>query len=141
MYNMCLLASELADTEKKKTYYSDLAENIKRDMYRVLWQPRKGIFGYAKELRGNQLFHPEPELADIYHPAELGVTDDYQTYQMLDWIEANLRQEITDNGGRLFWSADWHPNYGDSYTHSTYELNMGEEMNISMICLSKYMEV
>jgi len=133
MYNMCLLASELADTEKKKTYYSDLAENIKRDMYRVLWQPRKGIFGYAKELRGNQLFHPEPELADIYHPAELGVTDDYQTYQMLDWIEANLRQEITDNGGRLFWSADWHPNYGDSYTHSTYELNMGEEMNISMI--------
>ncbi len=138
LYNLHLLAAELAEAlggpenTEKKAYYTEQAEAIKRDMNRVLWQKRKGVFAYAKDLRGNQMLHTEPELADIYHPTELGVTDPLQTYQMLDWAEDNLRYEITDNGGRLVRSSNWYPNGGDKYSHSVYELNGGEEMNLAL---------
>lgn len=132
MYNMFSLAGSLTDDPEKKERYEKLAESVKEDMFRVLWQKRKGVFAYARDLSGNQLFHPEPELADVYHPAEFEVTDKYQTYQMLDWVEANLRSECLDNGGRIYWSSNWHPNAGHSYTHSTYELAVGEEMNLAL---------
>jgi len=133
MYNMFLLASELADTEEKKVSYKKHADMVKEDMFKILWQEKKGIFAYSQDLSNNKLLHPEPELPDIYHPAEFGVTDKYQTYQMLDWVEANLLCGDTDNGGTLYWSSNWHPNSGDTYTHSIYELSMGEEMNLAMI--------
>ncbi len=132
MYNMIRLASDLADTKEKRERYRRQAENVKEDLFRLLWQKRKGVFGYARDLSGSQLFHPEPELADVYHTAEFGLTDRFQTYQMLDWVEANLRQEQTGNGGKLYWSSNWHPNSGRKLTHSTYLLCMGEEMNLAL---------
>lgn len=130
LYNMHMLASDLAEDGEKKAFYRGKAEEIYRDMHRLLWQKRKGVFGYARDLLGNKLFHPEPELADVYHTTEFGLTDKYQTYQMLDWVEANLRSERTDNGGKLYWNSNWYPNSGRTYTHSTYEVNTGEEMNL-----------
>ena len=133
MYNMLNLAADLADRAGRKTPYRDWAAQVKRDMFRVLWQKRRGVFGYAQELRGSRLFHPDPELADIYHPAEFGLTDRWQTYQMLDWVEANLKCERASNGGKLYWSSDWYPNAGRSYAHSTYEIVTGEEMNLALV--------
>ena len=138
LYNLHLLVAELAEAlggpenAGKKARYTQQAEIIKRDMNRILWQKRKGVFAYAKDLRGYQLLHSEPELADIYHPTELGVADPLQTYQMLDWVEDNLRYEISDNGGRLVRSSNWYPNGGDKYSHSVYELSGGEEMNLAL---------
>lgn len=132
MYNMIRLAADLADTDEKRRRYQKQAECVKEDLFRVLWQKRKGVFCYARDLSGNQLLHPEPELADVYHTAEFGLTDRFQTYQMLDWVEANLRHERTGNGGKLYWSSNWHPNSGHGCTHSTYLLSMGEEMNLAL---------
>lgn len=138
LYNLHLLAAELMkaidpiENKEKMEFYQAQAEAIKRDMNKILWQKRKGIFAYTKDLRGYQMLHTEPELADIYHPTELGVADPLQTYQMLDWVEDNLRYEITDNGGRLVRSSNWYPNGGDKYSHSIYELNAGEEMNLAL---------
>ena len=85
--------------------FASMVPKYQLDMFKVLWQPRKGVFGYAQELCGNRLFHPEPELPDIYHTVEFGVADSYQIYQMLDWVEANLKCEQTDNGGKLLQEA------------------------------------
>jgi len=136
MYNIFCFAADLAELTKqpeKQKYYTGLAEQVKEALHRVLWQKRKGIFGYAKDTRNHKLFHPEPELGDIYHPSEFGVADAFETYQMLDWVEANARCEQLDNGAQIYWSADWHPNRGHQSTHSTSILCQGEEMNLAMI--------
>ena len=132
LYNMHLLASELTQDLTVQKHYAERAETIKKDMNRILWQPRKGVFAYARDLKGYQMLHTEPELADIYHPTELGVADALQTYQMLDWAEANLKWERTDNGATMCRSSNWHPNGGDTYSHSVDELNGGEELNLAL---------
>ncbi|MBE6568814.1 MAG: DUF4450 domain-containing protein [Ruminococcaceae bacterium] len=132
LYNMHMLAADLAEDAEKKSFYSEKAAQIKADMHRVLWQKRKGVFGYAQDLLVNKLFHGEPELADIYHSTEFGICDPIEVYQMLDWVEGNLRASVTPNGGRVYWNSNWFPNSGRTYTHSTYELNPGEELNLSL---------
>jgi len=133
MYNMFRMVADLTEDPEKKDKYTELAIHVKEDMQRILWQKRKGVCAYAQDLRGNKLLHGEPELGDIYFPAEFGITDPLQTYQSLDWAEANLRQHVTPNGGRLYWSADWHPNAGDSFSHSTYDVVTAECLNMALI--------
>jgi hypothetical protein len=111
--------------------FRDHAARIRQDMQRVLWQKRPGVFAEYKDTRGQNLLHPEPELPTIYHSAEFGATDRLQIYQMLHWADTHLRQERTPGAGRLYWSSNWFPNNGRSYTHSTYELAYGEELNFA----------
>ncbi len=132
LYNLMTLAAELSEDPKRKAYWTEQAETVKQDLNRVLWQKRKGVFAYARDLKGNGLIHDEPELADIYHPTELGVADPIRTYQMLDWAKDNLDWVRTDNGGKMCRSSNWHPNGGDLYSHSIYELNGGEELNLAL---------
>lgn len=132
-YDMMRLASEIMPDSTRRSMYAETAEKIKKDAHNVLWLKRKGIFAYCRDLIGNRLMHEESELADIYHSSEMGLADPLESYQMLDWAEANLKQERADNGGKLFWSANWHPNSGDTYTHSTYDMALGEEFNLSLI--------
>lgn len=133
MYNMYRLAADLSESEDEKAHFEKTAQKVKEDMHRVLWQKEKGVFAYAKDKRGNCLLHTEPELPDIYHPAEFGVTDKYENYSMLYWAEQNLPFETADNGAKLYWSSNWHPNSEDSYTHSTFELALSEELNLALI--------
>ena len=51
---------------------------------------------------------------------------------MLHWVDNNLRHESTPGGGRACWSSNWFPNAGRSYTHSTYELSYGEQLNLAL---------
>ena len=132
LYNLMTLAAGLEEDPERKAYWMRQADVVKSDLNRVLWQKRKGVFAYARDLRGNGLIHDEPELADIYHPAELGVADPIRTFEMLDWAEANLDWVRTDNGGKMCRSSRWHPNGGDLYSHSIYELNGGEELNLAL---------
>lgn len=132
MYNMALFAAELTEGERRQKY-AEMAASIKADMHQHLWMKRKGMFAYCQDLRGNRLLHTEPELPDVYHPAEMGLVDDFHIYQMLDWVEGNLPHEDTPGGGRIYWSSNWHPNTADSYTHSTYELALAEQLNLAMI--------
>ena len=51
---------------------------------------------------------------------------------MLDWVDSHLRADATPGGGKLVWSSNWYPNRGRSYTHSTYEMAYGEELNLAL---------
>lgn len=107
------------------------ADDIRTTANRVLWQQRKGVFADSIDTRGHKLLHGEPELATIYHSAEFGAADPLQIGQMLVWADTNLRRERTPGNGFLYWSSNWFPNAGRSYTHSTYELAYGENLNFA----------
>lgn len=112
--------------------YRAKAEAIRAAMQEKLWNPTKGVFAEYLDTRGNRLLHPEPELPTLYHSAEFGAADPKQIEQMLDWAKSNLRQETTPEGGKLYWSSNWFPNNGRSYTHSTHEMAYAEELNFAL---------
>lgn len=132
-----LLAEVTEALGKDSAPYRQKAEAIRTAMQQKLWQPRRGVFAECLDTLGAQLLHPEPELATIYHSAEFGAADPLQIYQMMHWAENNLRSESTPGGGRLCWSSNWAPNAGRSYTHSTYEMAPGEQLNLAIAqCLA-----
>jgi hypothetical protein len=112
--------------------FEERARKIRAAMQDHLWQPRAGVFAEYRDTRGYGLLHPEPELPTIYHAAEFGAADPFQIHQMLSWADSHLRADATPGGGKLVWSSNWYPNRGRSYTHSTYEMAYGEELNLAL---------
>ncbi len=129
-----------------RTFLADLARRLGRDaaphqekaaairaaLQQKLWMKRAGTFAEYLDTRGHRLLHPEPELPTLYHAAEFGAADALQIWQMVDWARTHLRTESTPDGGRLYWSSNWAPNMGRSYTHSTYEMAYAEELNFAL---------
>ena len=126
----------LADLARRLSHdpapFEERARSIRAAMQQKLWQPRAGVFAEYLDTRGERLLHPEPELPTIYHTAEFGAADPVQVYEMLHWVDTHLRHETTPNGGTLVWSSNWFPNRGRSYTHSTFEMAYGEELNLAL---------
>ncbi len=112
--------------------YRGKATQIHAAIQDTLWMKEEGVFAEYLDTRGNGLLHPQPELPTIYHSAEFGAANPEQIDRMLVWADRNLRQEITPGGGRLYWSSNWFPNRGRSYTHSTYEMAYAEELNFAL---------
>ncbi|NLX14550.1 MAG: DUF4450 domain-containing protein [Phycisphaerales bacterium] len=104
---------------------------IREAINRVLWQKRLGVFAEYQDTRGHRLLHGEPEVPTIYHSAEFGAADHLQILQMLHWADTHIRQEQTPGEGMLYWSANWYPNLGRSYTHSTHDLAYAEQFNFA----------
>ena len=117
---------------KDPSPFEERARKIMAAMQDRLWQPRVGVFAEYRDTMGHGLLHPEPELPTIYHAAEFGAADPFQIHQMLSWVDGHLRTEATPGGGKLVWSSNWYPNRGRSYTHSTYEMAYGEELNLAL---------
>jgi len=118
--------------DKNPTPFKERAGLIRDAMQRKLWMWRLGVFAESLDTRGNRMLHTEPELPTIYHSAEFGAASPLQIYQMLHWAETHLESVLTPGGGRLYWSSNWFPNRGRSYTHSTYELAYAEELNLAL---------
>jgi hypothetical protein len=112
--------------------FQSRAEAIRDAMQRKLWLSRAGVYAEYRDTLGCQLLHAEPELPSLYHSAEFGAADPWQIYQMLHWADTHLGIEKTPGGGKQFWSSRWYPNMQRSYTHSTYEMAYGEELNFAM---------
>ncbi len=108
------------------------AAAIRQAMQDRLWMPDQGVFAEYRDTRGAMLLHPEPELPTIYHSAEFGAADNGQIHRMLLWADSHLRRDPTPGDGRLVWSSNWFPNRGRTYTHSTYELAYGENLNYAL---------
>jgi len=127
------LLAELAEVlGEDPTPYRQKAEAIRSAMHRTLWQPRQGVFAECLDTLGARQLHPQPELPAIYHSAEFGAASPLEIYEMLHWVDNNLRHETTPGGGQACWSSNWFPNAGRSYTHSTYELSYGEQFNLAL---------
>jgi hypothetical protein len=112
--------------------FAEAADRIRAAMQRRLWQPGQGVFADYRDTTGHGLLHPEPELPTLYHAAEFGAATPLQIGEMLHWADTRLEQVGTAGGGKLYWSSNWHPNNGHSYTHSTYEMAYAEELNFAL---------
>lgn len=133
MLNANRLMADLARRlGKDPTPYRDRAKRIRAAMQQKLWMKGKGVFAEYLDTRGHRMLHPEPELPTIYHSAEFGAADPAQIHRMLEWADTHLRWDRTPNGGEMVWSSNWFPNRGRTYTHSTYEVAYGEEMNFAL---------
>ena len=112
--------------------YRDRAGKIRAAMQDKLWMKREGVFAEYLDTRGEKFLHAQPELPTIYHSIEFGAADPLQVQQMLDWASTHLKSVETPNEGRFYWSSNWYPNNGRSYTHSTHEMAYAEELNYAL---------
>jgi hypothetical protein len=117
---------------KEPTPFQQRADSIRRAMQNKLWMPSQGVFAEYLDTLGARLLHAQPELPTLYHSAEFGAALHSQILQMIRWAHANLARVRTPNDGELYWSSNWYPNMGRSYTHSTYEMAYAEELNFAL---------
>ncbi len=96
-----LLAAKAADLvgESSEPYLNE-AENIHKAMNNTLWLKEKGVFAEWKDTLGEKLLHPDPELGAIHLPINCGVSDEFQTYQMLRFTEWGLPNNIIEENGQ-----------------------------------------
>ena len=117
-----LLATLAEALGEDPTPYRQKAESIHHAMQQKLWQPRRGVFAEYLDTLGAKQLHPEPELATIYHTAEFGAASPLQIYEMLHWVDNNLRHESDSGGGKACWGSNWF--FEMSKTCSKSEKNM-----------------
>lgn len=55
-----------------------------------LWMPKKGIFAEYKDGLGNQLLHESPGVWSIYHTIDSELSNPFQTYQMLNYVDTKI---------------------------------------------------
>lgn len=134
MYRANLLAADAAAVAGRDAEpYRREAAAIRTRMNEKLWLAASGHYIEFIDRIGLKRPHLEPELPTIYHPIEFGLADPFQAYQMLRFTETALVNERDlPGGGRLAWSSRWAPNSNRSYTHSTYELAFGEQLNLAI---------
>ena len=55
-----------------------------------LWIPKKGIFAEYKDALGNQLVHDSPGVWSIYHTIDSELSNPFQDYQMLNYVDTKI---------------------------------------------------
>lgn len=105
MHRAHLLAAEaaLAAGEDPEPYRRRAAE-IKDAVNNEMWLSDQGHYAEYRELLGDQRLHDAAELPSIYHPIDSEVTDRFQTYQMLRYVENRLWMDED-----LLLANDWYP--------------------------------
>lgn len=130
-YQLAAAAAEAAG--KDPAPYRREMERIRTAMNRSLWLAPRGHFAEFIDRIGLRRLHPEPELPTLYTPIDVGVTDDFQAYQMLRFTETRLQNETAiPRGGRLAWSSNWAPNFNRQFTHSTRDLVYAEQLHLAL---------
>ncbi len=82
-----LLAEILGEDPKP---YHDEAFRILQAMDKNLWLADKGWFAEYKDLLGSQKVHPAAALWTVYHTIDSEVTDPFQSYQMLRYVDTQI---------------------------------------------------
>lgn len=70
--------------------FLDEAEKISNATNAQLWIPKKGIFAEYKDALGNQLLHDSPGVWSIYHTIDSELSNPFQTYQMLNYVDTKI---------------------------------------------------
>ncbi len=70
--------------------YLKEADKIRDAMNAVLWLKQKGWYAEYKDRLGLQLLHPDAGLWSVYHPIDAGVSNAFQTYQLLRYVDTKI---------------------------------------------------
>jgi hypothetical protein len=66
------------------------AKTISEAINAQLWIPKKGIFAEYKDALGNQLIHESPGVWSVYHTIDSELSNPFQDYQMLHYIDSKI---------------------------------------------------
>lgn len=66
------------------------AKKISAATNEQLWIPKKGIFAEYKDALGNQLLHESPGVWSIYHTMDSELSNPFQDYQMLNYVDSKI---------------------------------------------------
>jgi hypothetical protein len=133
-YRGNLLAAKIAEKIGKdpSPYYRE-AGKIDSAVRRALWMPDRGWHAEYKDLLGLRLVHPESGLWTIYQAIDGGLTDGFQAYQDLRYVDTEIPHIPIIAGGLpaghyyTLSTSSWMP-----YTWSINNVALAENLNTSL---------
>ena len=98
-----------------------------------LWIPKKGIFAEYKDALGNQLVHDSPGVWSIYHTIDSELSNSFQDYQMLRYVDAKiphipiLAEGLDKKDLYVISTTNWQP-----YDWSINNVALAEQLHTSL---------
>ncbi|UKM63829.1 DUF4450 domain-containing protein [Flavobacteriaceae bacterium GSB9] len=133
-YSANLLAASIAKLlgENPEPFLKE-AKLIKNAIKNHLWISDKGVFAEYKDLLGNQLLHENPGIWTIYHVLDEDIADEFQAYQALRYIDAEIPHIPVKAEGlpfddlELISTSNWQP-----YTWSVNNVALAENLHTAL---------
>ena len=133
-YRANKLAAKIASlTGINPTPYSKEALLIKRSMNKILWMPEKGWYAEYQDATGHRMLHEDPGLWSVYHAIDAGVTNPFQAYQCLRYVDNEIphiplkADGLKENDLYTLSTSNWMP-----YTWSVNNVALAEVLNTAL---------
>jgi hypothetical protein len=113
--------------------YEKEAQNIFKSAKEQLWIPKKGIFAEYKDALGNKLLHEAPGIWSIYHAIDEEISNPFQNYQMLRYVDTNIphipnvAEGLSKTDLYTISTTNWQP-----YTWSINNVALAEQLHTSL---------
>jgi hypothetical protein len=113
--------------------YEMEARKIFKSAHDQLWVPQKGIFAEYKDALGNRLLHEAPGIWSIYHTIDEEISNPFQNYQMLRYVDTKiphipiLAEGLEKNNLYTISTTNWQP-----YTWSINNVALAEQLHTSL---------
>ncbi|MCC9065595.1 DUF4450 domain-containing protein [Flavobacterium piscisymbiosum] len=98
-----------------------------------LWVANKGIFAEYKDALGNRLLHDTPGIWSIYHTIDSELSNPFESYQMLDYVNNQIphipisAEGLDKKDLYVISTTNWQP-----YTWSTNNVALAEQLHTSL---------
>jgi hypothetical protein len=113
--------------------YKQEADKILNAINQQLWMEDKGWYAEYKDLLGNQLLHPAAGLWTIYHAIDEKITDPFQAYRSLRYIDHSIphipiiAKGLKDSSLYTLSTTNWQP-----YTWSLNNVALAELLHTAL---------
>ncbi len=118
---------------KDSTPYEKEAEKILKASKEQLWISKKGIFAEYKDALGNRLLHDSPGIWSIYHSIDSEVSNPFESYQMLGYVNNQIphipisAEGLSKKDLYVISTTNWQP-----YTWSINNVALAEQLHTSL---------
>ncbi|WP_428232296.1 DUF4450 domain-containing protein [Flavobacterium sp.] len=109
------------------------ADKILKATNDQLWIANKGIFAEYKDALGNRLLHDTPGIWSIYHTIDSELSNPFESYQMLDYVNKEiphipiLAEGLDKKDLYVISTTNWQP-----YTWSTNNVALAEQLHTAL---------
>lgn len=109
------------------------ADKILKATNSQLWVANKGIFAEYKDALGNRLVHDTPGIWSIYHTIDSELSNPFESYQMLDYVNNQIphipisAEGLDKKDLYVISTTNWQP-----YTWSTNNVALAEQLHTSL---------
>jgi hypothetical protein len=113
--------------------YLKESDKILKAINENLWLPDRGWYAEYKDLLGKKLVHPYAGLWTIYHAIDSRITDDFQAYQALRYVDTEIPHipvratGLMDSSMYLLSTSNWQP-----YTWSINNVALAENLHTAL---------